>query len=200
MLFEICTAGRFLQLFCASLKVVDLGWIFPSILTGGDRIQYQKLNLTKFQQSDRWKLCQIREKVTPRIILKNKIHRVKMASALCAGFLKFALLAAFYKFFVLAWKKWTWGEFFQVFWLGRPNPVSKIKSDQISQIWQVHILSDSIFDIGFHLPTQNPWKRSPHSSYKKKIHRVKMVRTLCARFLKFALLAAFYNFFVLAWK
>ena len=66
--------------------------------------KYKKLNLTKFQQSDRWKFCQIQEKVTPRIILKNKIHRVKMASALCTRFLKFALLAAFYNFFVLAWK------------------------------------------------------------------------------------------------
>ena len=42
------------------------------------------------------------EKVTPHIILKNKIHHIKIARALCACFLKFALLAAFYNFFVLA--------------------------------------------------------------------------------------------------
>ena len=42
--------------------------------------------------------------------------------------------------------------FFLVFLMGRLNPVSKIKFDQISHVTFFETLSNSLFDTGFGLP------------------------------------------------
>ena len=101
MLFEICAAGCFLQLFCASLKVVDLGWIFPSVLTGEIESSvknwiwpnFKNLTGENLVRFDFWHWIpssnsKYLEKVTPHIILKNNFHHIKMARALCVLFLK----------------------------------------------------------------------------------------------------------------
>ena len=79
-LFEICTAGRFIQLFCASLKVVDLGYF--KNLTGENLVRFDFWHWIPSSHS------KYLEKVTPHIILKNNFHHIKMARALCVRFLK----------------------------------------------------------------------------------------------------------------
>ena len=53
------------------------------------------------------------------------------------------------------------GEFFQVFWMERRNPLSKIKSDQNFTCKIFENMSELIFDTGFHLSIQNNWKKLP---------------------------------------
>ena len=49
--FKICAPGRFLEVFCASMKECDLVWLFPSISHGEDGIQWYNSEFDKVSKN-----------------------------------------------------------------------------------------------------------------------------------------------------